>query len=298
MKFYYICEDFSAMKRLLFLFFLVFLFSGSESLVAKNHTIKIATFNNQADLSKDHHYWEDHAPRIKMLIDEMQWDVVGMQEPFWFQVQDMERMFPDYAWIGNSTDGKIEDGYWHYNPIFFRTDRLKLLDWGSFWFSETPEIPASKSWDAHTSRFCVWAKFRDRRTGRIFFEFNCHFDHKGEIARQKAAETVLRKAAEIVGSHPFFINGDLNTVQGTPAYCTLAMSGVVMDTYFCAATRENTDIASWNNWKPAHKVSLPENFDHLFISVGTKALSWKLITEKYNGNYPSDHFPIEVEWQL
>jgi len=285
------------LKRIICFFFFAPWIACFSSPAAEPHLLKIASFNNQADLSGDHHYWKEHAPRVKKLIDEMQWDVIGMQEPFWYQVRDMEEMFPQYAWVGNSTDGKIEDGYWHYNPIFYRKDRIKLLGWGSFWFSETPDVPASKSWDAHTSRFCVWAKFRDRRTGRVFFEFNCHFDHKGELARQKSAETVIAKVSEIAGNRPFFINGDLNTVQGTPAYCTFVMSGKVLDAYFCAKTKENSDIASWNNWKPARTVSIPENFDHLFISTGTKAVSWKLITKKYDGMYPSDHFPIEVEWQ-
>ena len=286
------------MKRLALILSLALLFTGGGVAVVSAQTLRIATFNNQADLSQDHHYWTEHSPRVKKLIDERQWDVVGMQEPFSFQVKDMEQMWPDYAWVGNSTDGKIEGGYWHYNPIFYRKDRLKLLDWGSFWFSETPDVPASKSWDAHTSRFCVWAKFRDRLSGRIFFEFNCHFDHKGETARQQAARIVLEKATQMAGRHPFFINGDFNTVQGTPAYNTFATSGKVIDTYWCAAAKENDLIASWNNWQPARTVEYPDNFDHLFISLGTKALSWKLLTVQYDGGFPSDHFPIEVEWQL
>lgn len=266
------------------------------SCVRTNSVLKIATFNNQVDLSEDLHSWAEHAPRVKNLIDEHQWDVVGMQEPCWSQVKDMQEMLPDYGWVGNSTDGKIEDGYWHYNPIFYRKDRLEVLEWGSFWFSETPDIPASKSWDTHTSRFCVWARFRDRRTSREFYEFNCHFDHKGEIARQKAAQIVLARARGMVESKPFFINGDFNTVQGTPAYKILADGGMI-DTYYSAPVKENTMIASWNNWQPARTVTEPYNFDHMFISKGTRALSWKLLTDSYDGGYPSDHFPIEVEWR-
>ena len=259
-------------------------------------TLRIASFNNQADLSKDGHNWAERAPRVKKLMDERGWDVVGMQEPFWFQVKQMEQMFPQYGWVGNSTDGKIEDGYWHYNPIFYRKDRLEVLDWGSFWFSETPQTPGSKSWDAHTPRFCVWARFRDLRTSREFYEFNCHFDHKGETARQKSAALVLSRAREISGGKPFFINGDFNTVQDSPAYKVLSDAGLT-DTYCSAPVRENTLIASWNDWKPGKAVEVPENFDHIFISDGTKALSWRLLTTRYDGNYPSDHFPIEVEWQ-
>lgn len=284
------------MKKFFAFFCSIFLAAVTLS-QAGDRTIRIASFNNQADLSKDHHRWKVNAPRVKKLLDERKWDVVGMQEPFWFQVQEMEDMFPEYSWVGISTDGKIRDGYWHYNPIFYRKDRLRLLDWGSFWFSETPDVPGSKSWDTHTSRFCVWAKFRDRRTGRVFFEFNCHFDHRGETARRESAALVLRKVSEIVGSEPFFINGDFNTEQGSAAYNVLSRSGKVTDTYYCADISANRDIASWNNWQPARTVAFPYNFDHIFISLGSKALSWKLLTDEYDGGYPSDHFPIEVEWK-
>ena len=59
----------------------------------------------------------------------------------------------------------------------------------------------------------------------------------------------------------------------------------------------NVLIASWNDWKPMLRVEEPSNLDHVFISPGTKALSWRLVITKFGGEYPSDHFPITVEGQ-
>ena len=267
-----------------------------EARVPQKRVLRIASFNNQYENS--YRPWAERRGRVVRLVRDQRWDVVGMQEPFWGQVKDMSEDFGgEYGWVGCSTDGLIEDGYWHYNPIFYRLDRIELLDWGRFWFSETPDVPASKSWDTHTSRFCVWAHFRDRAGGGEFFQFNCHFDHKGETARQQSARLVLEKAAQIAGDKPYFVNGDLNTIQGSPA-CNILVEGGLQDTYYTARRRTNTLIASWNNWKPAQEVEEPCNFDHIFISPGTRALSWELVTAEYDGKTPSDHYPITVEWKF
>lgn len=261
---------------------------------ADDNVLKIATFNNQYE--NKWHPWSGRRDRVYAMLAKERFDVVGMQEPFWNQVKDMSETLKDYGWVGNSTDGKIEDGYWHYNPIFYRKDRVELLEWGSFWFSPTPEVPSSEGWDTHTSRFCVWAHFRDLRSGRDFFHFNAHYDHRGETARQESSKLIMKKVRELAGDRPVFITGDFNTYENTPAYNIILREGMI-DSFADAPVRENVGIESWNDWKPLKYCGKASNFDHLFISPGTHALSWRLITDKYDGDYPSDHFPITVLWK-
>ena len=276
------------------LFSVLLLAAVSALSLPAQETLRIATFNNQYENKV--HPWADRADRVYKLIEAENWDIVGMQEPFWNQMADMDAKLTQYGWIGNSTDGKIEDGYWHYNPIFYRKARLEMLDWGRFWFSETPDVPGSKSWDSHTSRFCVWGHFRDRRSGRDFYHFNVHYDHKGETARRESSRLLLARIAAVAAGKPYFVTGDFNTEEGTPAYDILVDAGLT-DAFFAAPVRTGDRIASWNDWKPMLRVEEPSNLDHVFISPGTKALSWRLVITKFGGEYPSDHFPITVEWQ-
>lgn len=259
-----------------------------------DNVLKVATFNNQYE--NKWHPWSERRDRVYAMLEKESFDVVGMQEPFWNQVKDMAETLSAYGWVGNSTDGKIEEGYWHYNPIFYKKSRVELLDWGSFWFSPTPEVPSSKGWDTHTSRFCVWAHFMDRKSGRDFYHFNAHYDHRGEFARQESSRLILRKIKEIASDKPVFITGDFNTWENTPAYNVITNGGM-MDSLYDAGERTNIGIESWNDWKPLKYCGKASNFDHLFISPGTHALSWRLITDKYDGDYPSDHFPITILWR-
>lgn len=136
----------------------------------------------------------------------------------------------------------------------------------------------------------------DRKSGRDFYHFNAHYDHRGEFARQESSRLILRKIKEIASDKPVFITGDFNTWENTPAYNVITNGGM-MDSLYDAGERTNIGIESWNDWKPLKYCGKASNFDHLFISPGTHALSWRLITDKYDGDYPSDHFPITILWR-
>jgi hypothetical protein len=60
----------------------------------------------------------------------------------------------------------------------------------------------------HTN--CNMGKFKDRKTKKLFYAFNAHFDHKGKIARNESAKLLLRKIKEIAGSFPSVVTDDLN----------------------------------------------------------------------------------------
>ncbi len=91
-------------------------------------------------------------------------------------------------------DGKQKG---EYSAIFYDTTRLQAIQSKTFWLSETPEMPGSKSWDAAITRVVTWVKFRDRKTKKIFFAFNTHFDHIGQVARRESAKLLLQKVKEI-----------------------------------------------------------------------------------------------------
>ena len=66
----------------------------------------------------------------------------------------------------------------------------------TFWLSESPEM-ASRGWDAALNRIVTWVHLQDRKSGKEFFHFNTHFDHKGREARENSARLILDKIKEI-----------------------------------------------------------------------------------------------------
>lgn len=263
--------------------------------------LRIATFNNQIgfpDEKNEPAKWSNRAPLVRQLLLAEDWDIVGMQEPMWHQCKDMESWLPDYAWVGRSVYGPLEDGPYHYNPIFYKKDLFELLEWDSFWFSDTPDEEGSMSWGNTTPRMCTWAHFRDRRSGRDFYHFNMHYDHRAQQAMVNSSRLMLVKLKEIAGDKPAFFTGDYNSYDSSEAYRILAESEELVDTYTVAKVAEGLNIASWNEYKPLRRTEKMDNLDHFFVTRGTEVLSWRLVTTTYDGKYPSDHFPIVVEWKF
>lgn len=271
------------------------IYSDAPRLTYHGDKLRIASFNNQYD--NEHYPWSERRSRVKRLIDDEHWDIIGMQEPLWNQMQDLDTLLSRYSWVGCATDGKVDGGKHHYNPIFYLKERLELLDNGQFWFSKRPSAKGSKSWDSHSSRFCVWAHFRDTRSGKDFYCFNVHFDHKGEKARAESAKLLLKMTSKIAGGRPFVVTGDFNATEQSLSYDTLVKGGL-QDSWVVSPYRLGSLIASWNNWQEATKLAEPGNFDHIFVSEGGEVLSWRLLTRKYVDKYPSDHFPIAIEWKF
>ena len=264
-------------------------------------TVRVATFNNQIGFPNEKTEaakWPGRLPLVEKMLLEEDFDIVGMQEPMWYQCKDMEKFLTEYAWVGQSVYGPLEDGPYHYNPIFYKKDKFELLDWGGFWFSDTPDEPGSMSWGNTTPRMCTWAHFRERRSGRDFFHFNMHYDHRAVEAMNNSSRLMLAKLREIAGDKPAFFTGDYNSYDGSEAYRILAESGVLIDSYTVADTAEGLDIASWNEYKPLRHTDGMHNLDHIFVTPGTRVKSWRLITTSYDGKYPSDHFPIVIEWRF
>ncbi len=141
-------------------------------------------YNNPGD---GEHAWPLRADRVANLLRFYNPDLFGLQEALQGQIDDLVARLPQYAWFGVGRDDGRSAG--EGTPIFYRRDRFTLLDQGTFWLSETPEVPGSKSWDAAITRIATWGRFVDRTTGTRFLYLNTHFDHIGQTARERSAAT-------------------------------------------------------------------------------------------------------------
>ena len=77
--------------------------------------------------------------------------------------------------------------------MFYRKDRFDAVKSGTFWLSETPDAPGSKSWNAVCPRICTWVQLADKATGRTFCFANAHTDHKSELARTDGMKLIMKR---------------------------------------------------------------------------------------------------------
>lgn len=285
--------------------------------VASSPALIVGTFNIRFDARDDirrGNGWEQRAPVVAGLIRFHHFDVLGIQEGLIGQLRDLDKLMPGYARIGRGRDDGKERG--EHAAIYYRENKVRLLDNGDFWLSETPEKPG-KGWDADLPRVCTWGKFEPVGGSGAFFVFNVHFDHRGALARLESSKLLLAKAAEIAGEAPVILLGDFNVDQNSESYRILTASGTYKDAYATAEIRYalNGTFSSFNpNAKTASRI------DHVFLSKHFTPLRYGVLTDSYrapirqaageteardapreieiqefHARLPSDHFPVLVE---
>jgi endonuclease/exonuclease/phosphatase family metal-dependent hydrolase len=256
-----------------------------------NETLRIATYNIQYPIMN----WPERCIATVALIKDYKFDVFGSQEPHLPQIEDMMKHIGDeYAWVGQNVSGDNNDRKHHFNPIFYRKERVELLDYSTVWLSDKACTPG---YGARSARLFTWAKFRDKRTGKEFFLFNGHYDHRGYEARDVASYIVLDMIRKVAKGMPSFVSADYNSDGNSEAYRVLQSSVLLKDTMLATDNAVNKHYQSHTNYQPAEKLKANgRHIDHLFHTPNSVKINrWELIIKAYNGKYGSDHLPICVD---
>lgn len=269
-------------------------------------------YQNASD-AKNGNGWERRLPVLTSQINFEHPDIFGTQEVLESQRQDLLRELDGYDCIGLGRDDGIHGG--EHENIFFDTRRIKLLDHGDFWLSETPEKPGL-GWDAACIRICTWGYFKDKKTKLKFFFFNLHMDHVGIVARREAAKLVVERIGLITKGKPVILTGDFNVDQNNEIYKTFTNSGLLVDSYEQTRIRF-AENGTFNSYNPDLKTT--SRIDHVFVSPSFTVERYGVLTNgywvpseasaentkapdapqeisfnKYQKRLPSDHYPVFV----
>lgn len=278
------------MKKISFSIVLLLGFSyilSAQELTVASFNIRLKTTSDVGNL------WDDRKQAVTNLIQFHEFDIFGIQEGFYEQVQDMKSQLPGFEYIGVGRDDGAEKG--EHSAIFFNTQRFKLIKDGTFWLSASDTGKPNKGWDAALPRICTWGVFEDNKNGKQFIFMNTHFDHVGVEARRESAKLILEKAKGLANDLPIILTGDFNVDETNEAYFTLAKSGVVQDTYELAKIVYEPN-SSFNAWGKGLKPK--QRIDHIFITKPFNVRKYGILTDTYMGKFPSDHFPVvsELHW--
>lgn len=150
---------------------------------------------------------------LKTIVKKYNPDVIGFQEvnPAWRE--QLDGAVFDSKWTGI---GEVRAEGEEATPIYFRNDRFELLDSGTFWLSETPDVFGSKMPDANYARVATWVKLKNLQNGKVFVHINTHLDHNGNNdskvgnAIREAQTKVLMRFAYSQGDVPMILTGDFN----------------------------------------------------------------------------------------
>jgi endonuclease/exonuclease/phosphatase family metal-dependent hydrolase len=262
-------------------------------------SLTLMTFNIRYGTANDgENRWALRRDFLFDVIKEADPDILGLQEALDAQIQEVKKALPAYAVVGvGRDDGKTQG---EYAAILFRRDRLHVSDSGTFWFSDTPSVVASKSWGNNITRICTWARFVDRG-GRAFWHFNVHLDHESQPSRERSTVLLAQRVAERrAPDEPAIVTGDFNVGEDNPALATLTgprPSGqpLMLDTFRIRYPTEKV-VGTFNGFVTG-ATSGPK-IDYILVPPGTEVSSAAIVRASRDGRYPSDHFPVTARVRL
>jgi endonuclease/exonuclease/phosphatase family metal-dependent hydrolase len=257
-------------------------------------------FDNPADGTDA---WLNRKEMVARLIVAQAADLVGMQEVLESQLRDLEEGLSGYAWFGVGRDDGQAAG--EFCPVFYRDDLFSLPDHGTFWLSETPEVPGSLGWDAACRRIVTWGKLRHEQSFKTFFLFNTHFDHMGRQARLESARLLLTEIEKIAGDEPVIVTGDFNCRPDSEAYAVLTDLERSLDEQEWGGLQDAYNVALDGHWGPrwsfhgfTGRGEEGARIDYIFVRNGVRVKRHTLLDYSDQGRYPSDHLPVVVQAML
>jgi len=274
------------------LIFISLLALSTTIYAAPKETINVMTFNIRMDNPEDGiNNWKFRKDYAANLIKFHDADIIGAQEVLNNQFNDLIERLPAYNHIGvGRTDGKKEG---EACAIFFRKDRFKLYESGTFWISEDIKAIGVKGWDAACERIATWVILKDNNTGKKFFFLNTHLDHQGVIARREGSKLILGKAKELSKGSPIIVTGDFNA---TKAEEPIQMLTDEKSPEHLTDSKESAELKYGPEWTfhsfgrtPLEKRS---TIDYIFIKGKISVLKHGVLSENTGTLYPSDHAPV------
>ncbi|HUR31276.1 MAG TPA: endonuclease/exonuclease/phosphatase family protein [Saprospiraceae bacterium] len=273
---------------------------SSITIYCQDSSINVMSFNIRYPNKKDSiHYWDNRRPLVASMIRFHEIDLLGVQEAYRRQLDELVEDMPEYNWYGvcrndYTTNPDPDD---EFSAILYRKDRFELLGGNTFWLSESPDQIGTIGWDANLPRIVTWAKFRDKQTGKIFFHFNTHFDHRGANARNEGAKLLLQRVESIARVMPAIITGDFNCTESEPPYQTLTDETIAYhftDAIIISQTPHHGPSSSFAGNFMISGLS-DRRIDYIFIKNDIEVMKHAILSDSWDGNLASDHLPVFAE---
>ncbi|MBN3519111.1 endonuclease/exonuclease/phosphatase family protein [Algoriphagus lutimaris] len=248
--------------------------------------IKVSSFNLRMDTPNDGvNAWPNRKEMVKALIQYHDFDIIGTQEGFTHQLNDLLEM-PGFAFIGAGRDDGKQGG--EHSAILYKTDRFEVMESGDFWLRENPEEPGL-GWDATCcNRIASWGLFKDLESGKEFYVFNAHFDHQGVIARKESGKLMVKKIQEIAQGKPVICTGDFNSTPDTEQI--ISLSTLLQDSYQVSKLPPYGPVGTTNQF--VFTAPMKSRIDYVFVSDDFEVSKYAVLTDALNQRYPSDHLPV------
>ena len=238
--------------------------------------------------------WSRRKSATPAMIKDQCPDIFGVQEALSDQLTYVGDNLPNYSYVGvgredNKEISEITDPEesGEIMAIFYNTSKIKLLEWGTYWLSATPDEP-SISWEADFKRTMTWARMQMKYSGKKFFYVNTHLDSDGALARKNGLKLILDKIAEKnTDNLPVVLTGDFNIIPTDSVLDDVLGKAEMLDARTTATKTDN--LPTFNGLGDEEERVI----DYIYYRGFASCPEYETIVKQYaNIQYISDHYPI------
>lgn len=269
--------------------------TGKRADAGEDRELRVMTFNlRNASSTEPPNTWADRRPVTRALLTAEEPHVLGTQEGLYGQLRDIAADLPArYDWIGTGRDGGSQG---EFMAVFYDTDRLAPVEYDHFWLSDEPALIGSSTWGNSNVRMVTWVRFRDSVTGVEFYHLNTHLDHEVPTARERSVALITERLRGLEDGLPRVVTGDFNVpAHGDAIYDDLLGGASLLDAWDTAGERSKL-YATFHGYEPL--VPDGERIDWLLTSQGVRTRRASINTFSLDGQFPSDHLPVQAELEL
>ncbi|CAL6025860.1 endonuclease/exonuclease/phosphatase_family protein [Hexamita inflata] len=269
----------------------------------RKRQIKCMSFNllngqRQKEMNQN---WEQRFNAVISVILTHGPDIIGTQEAYHWQLDQIRNHLPLYGQYGSSRNGFYNEKADEFCAVLYKKDKLKVIQGETFFLSETPEL-VSKSWGSVFNRIATAVKFEILASGKQFWFFSTQLDFSSDEAVRCNQTQVLLERMQKLNAEGLSVvlSGDFHSPSFGPAHQKLTQDGHLRDA--ASKAREvgkMTESSVRGSDMQARKNRLYEGLfgkkthqDWIFTDKDTEVLTFAVCTDKYDGVYPALHYPI------
>jgi endonuclease/exonuclease/phosphatase family metal-dependent hydrolase len=268
-----------------------------------NKTLKLMSYNIKFSSPTYKPLWEVRKEWQVDMIREYSPDIIGTQEGLKEQVDYLQDQLSEYVVVGEGRKGGDDD---EHMAIFFKRDKFRLREMGSFQLSATPDVIGSGP--NVNPRMVTWVRlalinrpaegevspykmdYRDHwENTQEFYVFNTHFfnGRKDTLARLNAAKLITKRVNELIRfgewtkERPIFLMGDFNCRPGSAPYKVLV------------GDENSSDPLLFKDC-----IEGGQGIDWILHKGDVSVLDYERVEYNVDGTYPSDHKPIFVNVKI
>ncbi len=273
--------------RLITICLLSILVFGLESFAQEE--IQVVSLNIRYGTPGDgENKWKSRRDRVFTVFDRYKDGIIATQEGDPLQFREILKKVKDLDVVYRSRTLEDDDGPAH--AVFYNKKMWSVEDHTTFWLSDIPDQPATKSWGNTLPRIATQVILKNKQSGKKLRLLNTLLDHRSQNSRIRSTELILRTMMTEAEQMPTILLGGFNVTKDDDVIKRI--KEFFTDTY-SGDELEGCTYHGYNGGSHCPRI------DYIFYdpTSGLKLNSFEIDRWKSKQYfYPSDHYPLVTKF--